>query len=318
MRNKLFDYNILNSKSYEVPIICIGNLSTGGTGKSPMTEYIIRLLNHDFRVATLSRGYGRSSSGYRDVSPEDQAILVGDEPLQFARKFRNVQVAVCEDRQAGIETLLSKKSPPEVIILDDAYQHRKVNAGLNIVLTTYGNLYVEDYVLPTGNLREPISGVSRAAIVVVTKCPIDLSLEKQQAIRSKLNLSTSQNLYFSTIEYEDTVYSNKRSATLNSLKVKKVTLVTGIANPRPLVHFLREHGLSFEHKAFKDHHNYTASEIEEFNKLDTILTTEKDFVRLRSSLEMQNLFYLPIKTTFISDQKKMDAQVQNFVNSFTD
>lgn len=314
MRNKLFDLKILKSKSYDIPIICIGNLSTGGTGKSPMTEYVIRLLIKNYRVATLSRGYGRKSSGYLDVFSDDKATLVGDEPLQFARKFKEVQVAVCEDRQTGIETLLSKNSPPEVIILDDAFQHRKVEAGLNIVLTSYGDLYVDDYVLPMGNLREPKIGASRADLIVVTKCPKGMALEEQQAISSKLNLTASQNLYFSTIVYDETVHSDYDSATLNSLKVKNVTLVTGIANPKPLVNFLKHYGLSFEHKSFKDHHNFSESEIKELETLDAIVTTEKDFVRLQSSLKMKNLFYIPINTEIIGNATSLDNTILDFVN----
>lgn len=317
MRNKLFDLKILKSKSYDIPIICIGNLSTGGTGKSPMTEYVIRLLIKNCRVATLSRGYGRKSSGYLDVSSDDKATLVGDEPLQFARKFKEVQVAVCEDRQTGIETLLSKNSPPEVIILDDAFQHRKVEAGLNIVLTSYGDLYVDDYVLPMGNLREPKIGASRADLVLVTKCPKGMTLEEQQAISSKLNLTASQNLYFSTIVYDETVHSEWDSVTLNSLKVKNVTLVTGIANPKPLVNFLKHYGLSFEHKSFKDHHNFSESEIKELETLDAIVTTEKDFVRLRSSLKMKNLFYIPINTEIIGNATSLDNTILDFANSFS-
>lgn len=317
MRNKLFDLKILKSKSYDIPIICIGNLSTGGTGKSPMTEYVIRLLIKNCRVATLSRGYGRKSSGYLDVSSDDKATLVGDEPLQFARKFKEVQVAVCEDRQTGIETLLSKNSPPEVIILDDAFQHRKVEAGLNIVLTSYGDLYVDDYVLPMGNLREPKIGASRADLIVVTKCPKGMTLEEQQTISSKLNLTASQNLYFSTIVYDETVHSEWDSVTLNSLKVKNVTLVTGIANPKPLVNFLKHYGLSFEHKSFKDHHNFSESEIKELETLDAIVTTEKDFVRLRSSLKMKNLFYIPINTEIIGNATSLDNTILDFANSFS-
>lgn len=317
MRNKLFDLKILKSKSYDIPIICIGNLSTGGTGKSPMTEYVIRLLIKNYRVATLSRGYGRKSSGYLDVFSDDKATLVGDEPLQFARKFKEVQVAVCEDRQTGIETLLSKNSPPEVIILDDAFQHRKVEAGLNIVLTSYGDLYVDDYVLPMGNLREPKIGASRADLVLVTKCPKGMTLEEQQTISSKLNLTASQNLYFSTIVYDETVHSEWDSVTLNSLKVKNVTLVTGIANPKPLVNFLKHYGLSFEHKSFKDHHNFSESEIKELETLDAIVTTEKDFVRLRSSLKMKNLFYIPINTEIIGNATSLDNTILDFANSFS-
>lgn len=317
LRNTLFDFNILRSKQYAVPVICIGNLSTGGTGKSPMTEYLIRLLASTYRVATLSRGYGRTSSGYLDVSTTDKALVVGDEPLQFARKFKEARVAVCEDRQTGIETLLAKAEPPEVIILDDAFQHRKVLAGFNILLTSYDDLYINDYILPVGNLRESAKGASRAHIIVVTKCPNTLTQQAQAAIRSSLKLNLMQHLYFSTIVYDEQIYSEREVATLNSLKVKKVTVVTGIANPAPLLTFLKSKGLSFEHKSYKDHHNYSSVDIRELEKLDTILTTEKDFVRLQSSLELKNLFYIPIKTEFLMSKLGFDTEITNFVNSFS-
>lgn len=317
VRNKLFDTHVLKSKKYELPIICVGNLSVGGTGKTPMTEFVLNLLHDNYRVATLSRGYGRSTKGYLDVRADDSAIRVGDEPLQFAQKFKDVQVAVCEDRQTGIETLMSKTKAPQVIVLDDAYQHRKVVAGFYVLLTPYGDLYSNDFVLPAGNLREPRHGSARADVVIVSKCPEDITLVEQQEIEVALKLKSNQSIYFSKIVYDEQVYFEKGFAQLNSLKVKEVTLVTGIANPKPLTAHLNRQGLTFSHKSYGDHHNFTVKEIEELEQLECILTTEKDYVRLRPLLKMKQLFYLPIKIGFVNGTKQsLTTKVEEFVSTF--
>ncbi|WP_396597263.1 tetraacyldisaccharide 4'-kinase [Dokdonia sp. R86516] len=315
-RNKLYDTGVFKSKKYNIPVICVGNLSVGGTGKSPMTEFVVRLLLDDYRVATLSRGYGRKTKGYLDVNPANEATTVGDEPLQFAQKFKNIQVAVCEDRQTGIETLLSKVNAPELVVLDDAYQHRKVEAGFYILLTAYSDLYSNDFLLPAGNLREPRAGADRADVIVVTKCPENLSPKEQAFIVASLDVNKTQQVYFSTISYDEKVYSALGSVPLNRLKVKNVTLVTGIANPKPFSAYLASQGLSFSHEAYGDHHNFTNSEINELDKLDCILTTEKDYVRLRPLLKMKDLYYLPIKAHFIDGEELLTADIKNFVSSF--
>jgi len=313
LRNKLFDLKILSSKEYPLPIICIGNLSTGGTGKSPMTEYMIRLLRDNYNLATLSRGYGRSTKGYLDVAPDSVASEVGDEPLQFARKFKDVQVAVCEDRQTGIEKLVKKEESPDCILLDDAYQHRKVKAGFYILLTSYNDLYKNDYLLPAGNLREPRNGANRANIVVVTKCPDSLSKKEQNHIEDSLRLKNSQTLYFSKIIYDDLVYSIKGGVQFNSMKIHKVTLVTGIANPKPLLTYLTKQGLSYHHKMYDDHHNFTNTEIEELDELDCILTTEKDYVRLQPLLTKVKLYYLPIKVVLLDGSDTFEKRIIKYV-----
>lgn len=315
-RNKLFDAGILASKQYDVPVICIGNLSVGGTGKSPMTEYVTRLLKNNYKIATLSRGYGRTTKGYKDVAATSLATEVGDEPLQFAQKFNDIDVAVCENRQVGIATLLNKKQTPEVIILDDAYQHRKVTPGFTVLLTAYNDLYSNDYLLPAGNLREPRSGSQRADVIIVTKCPEYLSKEEQHKIKSNLQPTERQQVFFAKIAYDDCVYSKSGSAQLHSLKVHNVTLITGIANPKPLADYLSSDGLSFEHKSYGDHHNFSSSEIAELEKLDCILTTEKDYVRLRPQLKMKHLYYLPIKVEFLSDAQVFDKKLLDYVASF--
>ncbi|MHA6281356.1 tetraacyldisaccharide 4'-kinase [Salinimicrobium sp. CAU 1759] len=313
VRNKLYDHGILPSKRYDLPVIAVGNLSVGGTGKSPMVEYLAELLRKEYRVATLSRGYRRNSSGYILLTGQETATEVGDEPLQFKQKFPHVMVAVDESRTNGIEELLSEKPQPEVVLLDDAYQHRRVTAGLYLLLTSYSKLYRNDLVLPAGNLREPASGAKRAKIIVVTKCPPDLDMEEQMEIIKKLKPKAGQEVFFSTIQYSESVFGRNRSFTLKELKNIHFTLVTGIANPLPLVKFLREQGLQFDHKAYKDHHNFTESELRELQHEELIITTEKDYMRLKNEISREKIFYLPIKTGFLHREEDFNHVILNYV-----
>ncbi|WP_417445126.1 tetraacyldisaccharide 4'-kinase [Joostella sp.] len=309
VRNYLFDIQFFKSAEYQFPVICIGNLSVGGTGKTPMTEYVSQLLKDTFKTAILSRGYKRATKGF--VLAADKATVegIGDEPFQYHNKLKGVTVAVDEDRQHGIFSLREAINP-EVIILDDAFQHRKVKAGLNILLTMYGDLYPDDLLLPAGNLRDLKGQAKRAEIIVVTKCPSDLSKNRQTEIINKLKVAASQKVFFATISYKEKVLSNKESIFLEELKNKNVTLVTGIANPEPLLIHLKEQGISFDHHKFPDHHNFSTSEIEMFKAKDFILTTEKDFVRLEKYLS--NVYYLPIETKFVNDEEGFDASILAF------
>ncbi|PKD18241.1 tetraacyldisaccharide 4'-kinase [Salegentibacter salinarum] len=311
-RNLFYNSGILKSKSYNVPVICVGNLNTGGTGKSPMIEYLLKLLLPDFKVATLSRGYKRTSKGYKLLNGNETAAEVGDEPLQFKRKFKNALIAVDVDRQNG--TVKLQQESAEIILLDDAFQHRKVKAGLNILLTAYGDLYVNDFMLPTGNLREPTLGAERAKIVVVTKCPPNLTKAEMELAKGKLKLQNYQQLYFSFIEYDEEIFSEATTAKLSSLKDKKFTLITGIANPKPLINYLEGNGLDFEHLAFKDHHNFTTTEITRLQKETLLLTTEKDYVRLRENFKDGQLFYLPVKTAFLNNEEAFKQKILSFVH----
>lgn len=313
LRNKMYDSGIFASQKFEVPVIAVGNLSVGGTGKSPMVEYLIGLLKEDLRVASLSRGYKRSSSGFHLLSGDENAAAVGDEPLQFKNKFLDVAVAVDESRRHGIEELLKQPSSPEVILLDDAFQHRKVRAGLYILLTPYNNLYTGDLVLPAGNLREPKEGAARAGIVVVTKCPPQLSIEEQEEIAEKLQLQPGQALFFSSISYAKEVFSRNSDISLKQLKKKHFKLITGIANPAPLVAFLKEQSLNFDHKAFPDHHNFSDSEIAELKKTRLLVTTEKDYMRLKDEMKEEQLFYLPIKTEFLRDEEGFKSLIKAYL-----
>lgn len=299
MRNYCYDKGWFKSKAYDTPVICVGNLSVGGTGKSPMIEFIIETLQDDYKVATLSRGYKRKTRGYLEVSATSTVEEVGDEPLQFKQNYPEVTVAVCEDRQTGIEKLKLKS---EVILLDDAFQHRKVKASTNILLTTFDNLFIEDFMLPSGNLREPRSGFQRADILIVTKCPDRVSYASLQKIELRLPILDHQKLYFSRIGYDSKIHGVSESLPLEYLQDKKFTLVTGIANPRPLTDFLTSKGFSFEHKKFGDHHHFSTSEIAMLKQKELIITTQKDFMRLQEPLGKFAIYYVSIRTEILKEQ----------------
>ena len=313
LRNGLYNVKIFKSKAFPLPVISVGNLSVGGTGKSPMIEYLLTLLISNYKTATLSRGYGRDSTGFYLLDGSETAEMVGDEPLQFKTKFKHAIVAVDEKRTRGISLLLANCSP-EVILLDDAFQHRKVKAGLNILLTTYDQLYVDDFILPTGNLREPASGAKRAHIIVVTKCPKNMPVKKQIAIRKRLKLKNYQKLFFSYIEYGNKVYSEKPRKLISSISDEKITLVTGIANPQPLCDYLDQLHIDFEHLNFPDHHKFTKGDLNQIMEAPLVLTTEKDFMRLKGVISHPNLYYLPIKMKFIGSKAlEFDQQIERFV-----
>ncbi len=305
VRNKLYDIGWLKSKSYDFPVICVGNLSTGGTGKSPMIEFLVSSLKNDWNLAVLSRGYKRKTIGFKEVKVDSTVSETGDEPLQFKRKFPDVIVAVCEDRQEGIERL---RESTDLLLLDDAFQHRKVKASYNILLTSYGDLFVDDFILPVGNLRESKSGAKRADVLVVTKCPASLGKVEMKELRRKLKPKSHQEVYFTKIGYANELKDGIGPKPLNYLNGKKFTLVTGIANPKPLVEFLKTQNLNFDHKSYGDHHNFLSEEIFDLEKQDILLTTEKDFMRLQPVIKNAELYYLPIKTEFL------EGTAQKFLN----
>jgi len=319
LRNWMYDVGILKSTHFDVPTIVVGNLNVGGTGKSPMVEYVVRLLKNTTQLAILSRGYKRETDGFLLAGKNDSAKTLGDEPFQFYNKFNGVLVAVDSDRVNGINRLLKSEIKPGVIVLDDAYQHRKVQGGFNVLLTAYGNLYSNDILLPTGDLREPRSGAGRSDIIVVTKCPRDLSLVKRDDISRSLGIKANQQLVFSAIGYNNKI-SNALEEEYNLIELveKEVALITGIANPKPLVEFLKEQKVSLKkHLDYPDHHHFSKAEIsllKELNKKYVLLTTEKDFVRLKN--EIPSLFYLEIKSEFLGrDAEIFDDAVKKYVES---
>lgn len=297
LRNLLYDNGVLKSKSYNLPVICVGNLSTGGTGKSPMIELLVSFLKDNYKIAVLSRGYKRKTTGFREVLLKSSVEEVGDEPLQFKLKFPEITVAVCENRQTGIEKL---QKTTEVILLDDAFQHRKVKASFNIMLTSFDKLYSADCMLPTGNLREPKFGAKRAQVIVVTKCPDTIDTARMEGIKRKLKPESYQEVYFSKIGYGSQIMNETESKPLAYLNEKEFLLVTGIANPKPLVDYLKNEGLHFETKSFPDHHNFSESEMEQLEKHKLILTTEKDFMRLKPLINKTEVYFMPIKTVILN------------------
>jgi len=315
IRNYLYDIGLLKSHAFNLPIIVVGNISAGGTGKTPQIEYLIRLLSDKYKVATLSRGYKRKSSGFILADANANAKIIGDEPYQYFTKFPTIQVAVDADRKNGIEQLLSNCSQPEVILLDDAYQHRRVKAGFYILLTAYDELYSNDFQLPTGNLRENRSGAKRANVIVVTKCPSDLSKQDQEVIKIKLAILPNQQLFFSTIEYDEYVYSeNGKRPVSEILNVDKI-LLAGIAKPYSFFAHLKSNKETC--LTFPDHHHFNEKDLREIkNKAEKniIITTEKDFVRLNRSLPKEQLYYLPIKTKFLFDSAVFDKIITHYVN----
>lgn len=316
IRNFLFDQGIKKSTSFDIPVIAVGNLSVGGTGKTPQIEYLVRMLCNTYSVATLSRGYKRQSEGFVLADENANALILGDEPFQYYQKFPKIQVAVDADRTNGIQQLLSQKTKPEVILLDDAYQHRKVKAGLYILLTAYGDLYADDYILPMGNLRESRSGANRAKIVVVTKCPTGLSVEEQNEIASKLDLESYQELYFSAIQYDSVVYGQNDQLTIESLKNQEKVLLAGIAKPKPFFDYLKnEKDICL---TYPDHHHFSDTDLNEIlakAKGKIIITTEKDYVRLKDSILKRQLYYLPIRSQFLNKDQNFKDSILNFVTS---
>ena len=303
IRNLLYDTSLFKSTKFNLPIIGIGNLAIGGTGKSPMIEYLIHLLSQEFNIATLSRGYGRKTNTFKIATKDSTHFDIGDEPLQFYNKHDNIIVSVDNNRVNGIQSLLQISNPPDVILLDDSYQHRKLIPGLSILLSDYSNLYYDDYILPFGDLREPRSSSNRADIVIVTKCPNNLSSSKKLEIKSKLQLKVSQKLFFSSINYSETVIIGNKKVEFINFITQKFTLVTGLANSNHLVNYLSENKCDFNHLKFKDHYNYKPKDLDNVDRNVNILTTEKDYAKLIEVFPEMNVYYLPIKVGIESNQE---------------
>jgi len=327
VRNWCYDKNILSSSSFNLPIICVGNLVAGGTGKSPMVESLIKNLKSDFEIAILSRGYKRKTTGYAIANEISTALDIGDEPMQFHIKFPDVAVSVGEERIVAIPQLLHDKPGTQAIILDDAFQHRSVIAGLNILLTDYSNLFTRDWFLPTGDLRDQKKSYKRSQIIVVTKCKEDLSSKEKLEITREIDPLAKQHVFFSTIQY-GTAYHiiNKNSYLIN--ENTEVLLVTGIANPEQLKKYLSNQSKTYYEITYSDHYIFTIDDLNDivgrFNNIKAaskiILTTEKDAVRLvKFQHELANLpFYvIPIETKFLfNEEKKFMSSITTFIKNF--
>ena len=316
IRNYLYDKGILKSYSFDIPVIAVGNLSVGGTGKTPQIEYLIRLLSPNYKVATLSRGYKRKSEGFILADANANAEILGDEPFQYYKKFPQIQVAVDADRRNGITQLLAQKDKPEVILLDDAFQHRKVKAGFYILLTAYDELFCDDYLLPTGNLRESRNGAKRANMIIVTKCPPNITELAQENIKKKIDLDLP--VFFSFVDYDDKVYNQNSSLEVAKVKSQEKLLLAGIAKPKPFFDYLQSDNDVV--MTFADHHHFTESDILNIKSqaIDTIIvTTEKDFVRLEAAIFASQLYYLPIKSKLVKHSDTFDQIILNYVGTCT-
>jgi tetraacyldisaccharide 4'-kinase len=327
LRNKLFDKNILRSASFNFPLICVGNLAVGGTGKTPMAEYLIRLLKNKYSVATLSRGYKRKTKGFAIADYSTTAVDIGDEPMQLYKKFPDITVAVAEERIVGIPQLLHDKPGTQVIILDDAYQHREVRAGLNILLTEFGDLYTRDFILPSGNLRDVQASSNRAHMIVVTKCKSHMTEEERQEITGELKPLPHQQVFFTKIEYASPYHLFTKEKRFIEHDCN-ILLVCGIANPKPLKETLANYTDTYEMILFRDHHIFSLDDLAEikkqFSKIESgnkiILTTEKDGVRLakyENELKDLPVYILPMRHKFLfGEEEKFDAKVISFIEGF--
>ncbi|MGL5274587.1 lipid-A-disaccharide kinase [Myroides marinus] len=318
VRNYLYFINVFKRTSFTTPTIVVGNLSVGGTGKTPMVEYIIRLLKDQYKIATLSRGYKRKSEGFFLADADTTMEQIGDEPFQYHHKFNNISVAVDAKRVNGIENILKLRKDTQAIVLDDAYQHLAVKGGFNILLTTYDEPYYSDYMLPTGNLRESRKGAKRADIIIVTKCPKDLSTDNQSTIVKKLNLKPGQLSFFTYIEFSKLAYTNCDSISVEELKKEEYILVAGIAKPQSFFDHLKSEKTTC--LTFPDHHHFSTADIELIlnkAKENKIITTEKDYVRLNGLIPSNKLYYLPIQTSFLNNSEEFDKTILDYVGSST-
>jgi tetraacyldisaccharide 4'-kinase len=327
LRNWLFDKNIFKSTPFNFPLVCVGNLAVGGTGKTPMVEYLVRLLKNDFNTATLSRGYKRKTKGFGIATENTTALEIGDEPMQFHKKFPDITVAVGEERLVAIPQLLQDRPQTEVIILDDAFQHRSVKAGLNILLTEYKDLYTRDLLLPAGDLRDVKGSAKRAEIIIVTKCRYDLSVEEKNRLVDELAPLPHQAVYFTAIQYGRPyhLFSKKEISFTHSADI---LLVCGIANPGPLKEYLSANVHSYDMLRYADHHIFDSDDLKEikkqFGKMRSseklILTTEKDGVRMKkfeSELSDFPLYVLPIRHQFLfGEEETFKKQVVDFIRSY--
>ena len=326
-RNTLFDIGVLKSRDFQIPIISVGNITVGGTGKTPHVEYLVRLLKDQFHVAVLSRGYKRKSKGFVLASSKTTMPEIGDEPYQMKQKFPKVTVAVDKNRCQGIDLLADNDKHLDVILLDDAFQHRYVKPGINILLVDYHRLIIYDKLLPAGRLREPMTGKNRADIVIVTKCPTTLKPMEYRVITRAMNLYPYQHLYFTTLEYDELrpmFPQTPKKMTMSQLADKNVLLLSGIASPEQMEHDLSPLSPNLVPLTFSDHHQFKQKDIQLINETfaampapKLIITTEKDATRLQlaetlSDEVRKNLYVLPVRIKFMQEQE------DNFNNQIID
>lgn len=330
LRNYLYKNGILQSAKFDLPIISVGNLTVGGTGKTPHVEFLVRHLRQYLKVATLSRGYKRSLPGFLVVHPQHSAKQVGDEPIQFKRKFPDIMVAVSEDRVFAIPKMLMIDDELKVVVLDDAFQHRALSPGLNILLTEYGYPFFKDYLLPAGRLREHRSGVSRADVIIASKCPIKFTEADRKEFLGQLKPEPHQAVYFSYFVYGTPyhLFDGMNRLVLN--KEIDVLLISAVARPEYLVDYLEMSTKSVLNMEYADHHLFTKPDIgrlfETFEKMDgenkIIITTEKDAVRLYLHQEFIHkhqlpVYVLPVEVVFhFNEDQKFQKYIEQFLLDF--
>ncbi len=331
VRNHLFDLKLLKSTEFDIPIISVGNITVGGTGKTPHIEYLIRLLKENFEVATLSRGYKRKTKGFLPVELNSTVEEVGDEPLQIKHKFEDIIVSVCEKRVTGVEQLTneSNKKMPDVILLDDAFQHRRITPGINILLIDYNRPIKEDTMLPAGRLREGKTQMQRANIIIFTKCPSEIPPIKRRILKQDVRLQPYQELFFTTFEYgfAQPVFQENGLSEIQNLEEYSIFVVTGIASPKPMHKYLKALSGEMKTKEFPDHHYFTRNDIEiiisDFEKIKAkkkiIVTTEKDALRFKDLPDLNEafrnaLYYLPVYVKFLDGEEKLfNKKIINYV-----
>ncbi|MFV0289483.1 MAG: tetraacyldisaccharide 4'-kinase [Mangrovibacterium sp.] len=323
IRNWLYDVGLLKTTHFDIPIICVGNITVGGTGKTPHTEYLVHLLRREYKIAVLSRGYGRTSKGFHWVEKNSNSSEVGDEPLQMKRKFKKELFAVCENRVAGVKRILAEHPDVDLILLDDAFQHRAIAPSLKVLLVDYNRQIMNDMVMPAGRMRELAYQHKRADIVVFTKCPMSLSGADKAKLRFRLKKRAHQQVFFSCMDYgkpRKLIDKSKLSISLFSQAI----MLTGIARPEPFKKYLEEHLFVAKELIFPDHHNYSDDDVErisiaaEKNKKMPIITTEKDAARLASidiPLDLKDrIYYVPIVVKFLTQESGYHDFNTNILN----
>ena len=317
-RNFLFDLGIIDSIEYKIPTIGIGNLSTGGTGKSIVVDYIIGKFKNKNKITTLSRGYNRNSKGFIQASNMSTAYEIGDEPFQFYSKYPEINVVVCEDRRKGMNIILKNLPDTDLCIWDDVFQHRFVKPGLMILTTTFQYPFYKDEILPVGNLRENISSAKRADLIVVTKCPDNLSQKDKISFLESLNPNDNQKVFFSSLTYMQKIKSDSEEVDIDVLEDVDFILVTGIADSSYLVNFLKNKALKFKHLKYSDHYNFNKSSIDKITGLSLnkiILTTEKDFGRLRPKINNRDIYYIEVGLKFPMEinEYNFDKNIEDYI-----
>lgn len=322
VRNSLYDRGMKPSATFEVPLIGVGNLAVGGTGKTPMVEYLIRLLRDDYRMATLSRGYGRATRGVRLAGDAESAKTIGDEPMQLFRKFGNdVVVAVGEERVFAVPHILDHHPDVNLVVLDDVFQHRRIQPAFQILLTDYRRPFVDDFLLPAGRLRESRDGATRADVVVVTKCPRSISDDDMQALTRSIRRYTPAPVFFSAVRYGEVRCVTSEGAALP----ENVVLVSGIAYAAPLEEYLRLGHRVAGHLRFGDHHRYTSQDIDRICAVAAganagVITTEKDLTKLDPAAfrtRSTALYVIPVEMEFLKNGREFDEIVRNAITNHT-